>query len=700
MMNETAIARNVRKTLLSKLPDILGECYEVRQGQIDMAGEAARVFCDEGILVVEAETGLGKSLAYLVPLLMCCAEMNVRAVVSTHTRTLQHQLIEKDYCQAAKTVGAGVEAAVLQGRANYACKRTIANLLERAGLESGTEDFLRSLFDHTSGEIERIATDSTVNANVLRDIACPAGESVCIGCRLREDCFLYRARKKALASQVVLVNHALLFSDLSTSGALLGPYDILVIDEAHHLPEVATQYLALSVSPKSIKGSPQSLQTATYEEVVAYVREMAAYEDSEAAHEIDGLWRSIVSHLEEAYRAAVDFFAQLTEIIRSMPNEKGRSGSANSYAENVRYYEGAPIFYNTDNERDNIAANLAATAAGIERMLHIISRNETLSQSSAPDRLRFLYDGVMELQAKFDFVTAAGDSEYVFFAEMMRDGSVSALHALPIDVSPQLGALLEERCKSTLLTSATLAVDNDFSYILRQLGLDGSTKTETKRYESPFDMNSQRAIYLASYMPGPSDAAYLQRAADTIIQVAAVSQKKILVLCTSKIQLERVYEILMNDEATKESTLAQRESMTRSALIDQFKESRGKKILLGLSSFWEGVDFPGEYLEIIIVMKMPFLVPTEPLSQARSERLRERGENPFLEFVLPDAVLRLRQGFGRLIRTSSDRGAVIILDARLKNRAYGEQVLRAVSEHVQHCEHMDDLVAGIQEIFD
>ena len=217
------------------------------------------------------------------------------------------------------------------------------------------------LFDDADGEIERSAVDQNLPANILRDIACPAGESVCIGCRLREDCFLYRARKRALAAQVVLVNHALLFSDLSTNGALLGPYDILVIDEAHHLPEVATQYLALTVSPKSIKGSAQSLQMNTYDEVVAYVREMIAYEDSEAARAIERLWLSIMSHVEEAYRAAIRFFAQLTEIIRGMPNEKGRLAGANSYTENLRYYEGAPIFYNTENEKENITANLAAS---------------------------------------------------------------------------------------------------------------------------------------------------------------------------------------------------------------------------------------------------------------------------------------------------------------------------------------------------
>jgi Rad3-related DNA helicase len=698
-MDGSEIARKVQDGLQNKLPDILGGSYEIRRGQIDMAAETARLLCDEGIMVAEAETGLGKSLAYLVPLLVCCAETNARAVISTHTRMLQHQLIEKDFPQAARTAGADINAAVLQGRTNYACMRTMTSFLERGGLEEQTEAWLLSLFEHASGETEHIAAGAHANMSVLREIACPAGESICIGCRMRDDCFLYRARRKALAAQVVLVNHALLFSDLSTGGALLGPYDILIIDEAHHLPEVATHYLALSVSPQSIDGSPQSLNTKSYEEAVIYSREMLAADNVEAAGEIEKMWKSIQDHLEEAKRASLRFFAQLSEFVSSLPKEQGRTGDINSFAGNVRYTEGSPIFYRAENEKECIITNLAASTAAIERLLRVVSHNEILSQSIVLDRMRFLCDGVMELKAKFEFITAAGDNEFVFFAERTRDGSISALHALPVDVSAQLGALLEERCRSTLLTSATLAVGNDFSYILRQLGLDGSAQTRTRRYQSPFDMESQRAIFLAAFMPEPGDAAYLQQAAETIIQIAEASQKKILVLCTSKIQLEGIYEILSADREMRERTLAQRKSTSRSVLIDRFKKSRGFKILLGLASFWEGVDFPGQYLEIILVMKMPFLVPTEPLSQAKAERLRERGEDPFWEFVLPDAVLRLRQGFGRLIRTSSDRGAVIILDARLKDRAYGAQVLNAVSQHVEYCAHSNDLVAGIKRIF-
>lgn len=698
-MDDTVIVRKVQETLESGLPAILGGRYEIRQGQIDMAGEAARTFCGGGILVAEAETGLGKSLAYLVPLLICCAEAGRRAVVSTHTRTLQQQLIDKDYPQAARTAGVAVDAAVLHGRANYACKRAMVKLLEGGGMDGEAESKLRALFDHSGGELEQIALDSNMDPKVLREISCPAGESVCIGCRLREDCFLYRARRRALAAQVVLVNHALLFSDFSTGGALLGPYDILVIDEAHHLPEVATQYLALTVSAQSITGSPQSLHTNTCEEAVAYSREMIARDDPDAADDIERFWKAVLAHVEEAHRGILRFFAKLSEFIRDMPVEPERYGEANSYVGSVRYFEGSPLFYRAEREKDDITANLAACATAIESLLHINERNEILSQSSVADRLRFLHDQVMELHARIDFVTAAGDNDYVFFAERAGGGSVSALHALPIDVSAQLGALLEERCRSTLLTSATLAVGNDFSYILRQLGLEGSLKTRTLRYDSPFDMESQRTIFLAAYMPDPTDDSYLQKAAETIIRIAEVGEKKILVLCTSKLQLERIYGMLSAVREMEGRILAQRESIVRSALMERFKEGRGGKILLGLSSFWEGVDFPGEYLEIIIVMKMPFLVPTEPLSQARSERLRERGENPFWELVLPNAVLRLRQGFGRLIRTSSDRGAVIILDARLKDRAYGEQVLKAVSGSVDYSEHVDDLIAGIRKVF-
>ncbi|MFH1755247.1 MAG: ATP-dependent DNA helicase [Candidatus Latescibacterota bacterium] len=699
MINGTTIAPKVTRSLVDNLPDILGDGYEVRQSQVDMAAQVAQSFCEERILVIEAETGLGKSLAYLVPLLIYCAETNSRAVVSTYTRTLQRQLIEKDYPLAVRTAQVAIEAAVLLGRTNYLCKKSLSGLMNSGELGKRTEDWLRSLFDHDSGEIEHIDMDAEIDSSVLQRIACPAGEADCVGCSLRDECYLYRARSRAMAAQVVLVNHALLFSDLSTNGALLGPFDVLVVDEAHHLPEVATRYLTLSVSPQAIDASPQGLHTNRYDEPVAYARDMTAADDPAAAEQIDASWTAVVSCLEEAHRATLGFFSQVTEAVGNISIGRGRTNDSNYSAGDYRYYEGSPLFYHADSAKENIMVNLDASISALERLLAIISRNEILSQSTVPLMLRFLCNNVMELTAKFDFITSASDSEYVFYAGLNRGGSVSALHAMPIDVSAQLGVLLEERCRSTLLTSATLAVGSDFSYMLSQLGLDSSAKTITGHYTSPFDLNSQRAIFLATYMPNPADRAFVQDAADTIIRIARSNPKNILVLCTAKTQLERLYGALTADGAMAADILAQRQNVSRSVLIDRFKKMSGHKILLGLASFWEGVDFPGEYLEIVVVMKMPFLVPTEPLYQAKVERLRARGENPFQEIVLPDAVLKLRQGFGRLIRTSSDRGAVIILDARLKDRPYGAQVLQAVSDRVDYCDHPDDIVAGIDKVF-
>ncbi|NIM19542.1 MAG: DEAD/DEAH box helicase [Candidatus Latescibacteria bacterium] len=699
MCSGQSIEQSVLNALSKGLASALGNDYEPRGGQPEMALDISRGFSEDRILIIEAGTGLGKSLAYLLPILIHCNETGGRAVVSTHTRTLQRQLIEKDFPQAVRATGLDLEAATLLGRQNYACKQAIRRLLEKGGLDGETEEWLRWVFDDDRGELENLLAEIAVDPAIRRGVSCPSGDAACTGCRFRDECHLFRARRRALASQLVFSNHALLFSDLSTSGALLGSYDLLVIDEAHRLPEVATRFLTLSFSPRSIRGSPHSLYTGALEDVVSYARAIVAKEHAEAGEDIDKLWKSFHASLGTTHRAAERLFEQLNdEIQRLLPSRKHSAETSHSNS-GLRYFEDSPLLLSVETEIAQVKQGFSRMVSAAEPLSHIVSENPILFEAGAAGGLRALSEAVREAGERFGFIVSGADESYVFYAETSAGGLTTALSASPIDVSPQLGALLEENCRSVLLTSATLAVGGDFTYTLKELGISGSSRTRTSQYNSPFDMGRQRSVFLASFLPEPNAPGYPEKAAVVIGRVAELLPRKMLVLCTSRSQLRQVQKHLSKCSTLSSRVLAQEENASRSELIERFKAGRGARVLLGLASFWEGVDFPGEFLEVVVVVKMPFLVPTEPVSQAKAQKLRESGEDPFWEFILPDAILKLRQGIGRLIRTGSDRGAVIVLDARLRDRTYGDFVLEAVSDRVIHNDCLEDLLEGVRAVF-
>ena len=332
----------VRNIFDEQLGPSLGDRYERREGQAAMADDVARAIESRCVLVAEAETGIGKSLAYLIPILEHCNATGTRAVISTHTRNLQRQLVESDYPIARSIVSGDCDAAVLMGRSNYLCKKAVKKLLQSERRDLSKGQWFRGLLLDASGEIDSLPGASTyLNADVRRQIAAPHVDAVCRGCHLRDECYLIRARKEAISANVVFVNHALLFSDLQASSALLGPYDVLVIDESHHLEDAATSFLSLSYTPRSIAGSWESIYTPELEETVAYARAMVPFDESE---EIDRAWKCFHSAMASADMATHLLFDQMGENARRHRSDKDRRHvSTNS---RVVYAEGdaTPIY--------------------------------------------------------------------------------------------------------------------------------------------------------------------------------------------------------------------------------------------------------------------------------------------------------------------------------------------------------------------
>jgi Rad3-related DNA helicase len=711
-MNETPLTLAVENAFRKVLPSVLGGAFEERAEQVDMAVLVAEAIDGGRVEVVEAETGLGKSLAYLVPLVLHCNRTGARAVVCTYTKNLQRQLIEKDFPLACRAAGGGVTGAILMGRSNYACRRRIETMVGRGrprGKGRGTDEridpslaaWLSAVLDSDGGELDAMPDASWfLDARLRSMIACPSREAVCAGCRLRDDCFMFKARRHAVEAQIVVTNHALLFSDLAASGALLGPYDVLVVDEAHHLEGVATDFFSLSFSPRSIRGSHQSIYSPEYEETARYIQAMVAGESKEDARAIEESWAVFHDSLAAADEKTAELFSVLQKNAAVVGPGPGGSGRPNGpEAPQALYREGTPFFYGAEAAAGDVSRALARMEAEADRIVEVVGRFESLAESGASGAMKAIRDGAAEVHAEFDFLVSGSADDHVFYAQFESPAGASSLAASPVDVSGRLGAVLEEGCASSaVLTSATLAVGGDFTYTLERMGLSGSNRVGSRRYDSPFDLDAGRVVLLAGHMPEPSAPRFLREAAGLIDRAAGASGRRVLVLCTARSQIAELERRLAASGGAERELFVQNDGVSREDLLARFRRSR-RGVLVGLASFWEGVDLPGEELELIVILKLPFMVPTEPVTQARSARLAETGENPFEKLFLPDVVLKLRQGMGRLIRTSRDRGAVVLLDRRLAHSQYGDFVVRAVTNRFVRCDGEREIIEHLNKHF-
>ncbi len=691
-------AEKIKNAFRKRLPDRLGSGFERRLEQEQMALAAGRAMSAGKIAVVEAGTGLGKSLAYLIPLLLRCGETGLRALVSTHTRNLQTQLIKKDFPLALGSAGMTDEGAVMMGRRNYACKKAVYALQRSIGdKEDAAADALDCIDRDSEGILENISAFEKMDSAVRTRLRCPASDDVCKGCTVKEDCFLIRSRRKASESTVVFINHALLFTHLSAGGIALGPFDLLVIDEAHHLQEAAMNYLTLGFNRHAITGGDRSLLPPFFDETLNYARGMAAGNHPERSPDIERTWKKFAAAINETH-ALTELFLQF---ISRVALEKGAiskdTGKNYEYARSIVYKQGSSILESAEASVSVLKEKMNSLVRGLDDMQRLLDNNDVDNEGTAEQIIANYKKAARELYETFDFITEADDEDYVFFIKCSSTAEPAELLASPVDVSAQLGSLLEECASSVLLTSATLAVDGDFSFILESTGLAGTRRVETHLFDSPFDMNEQRTVLLGAYMPDPASSSFLQEAAKLVIELSEAVSKKILVLCTSRRQVDFLSKLLGDYGSGSGKILFQTEASGRVALLENFKET-GPKILFGLSSFWEGVDLPGELLEIVMILKMPFLVPSDPLVNARAERLKRLGENPFTKMFLPDAVLKLKQGAGRLIRTGSDRGVVIILDSRLEKKPYGRVAMQALSDNYNKCVSRRGLIAEAAKV--
>ena len=661
--------------------------YEDRRTQRDMAAHIADGYNDGGVQMLEAGTGVGKSFAYLVPALAWAKANGERTVVSTNTINLQEQLVGKDLPllrRALTTDEYTPTFALLKGWRNYLCLTRMHQAVsgQRTLLEQDKLDELISIAEWAGHTADGTLSDLPVTPSpeVWDEVSAEPDLCTRLKCPEFDRCFLFRARRRAAEADVVVVNHHLLAADLSVrqatenwqDAAVLPPYQRLILDEAHHLEDVAANHLGVQVTSRAVRRLLARFERNGRGLAPTLSYELQTRSDLLSRASLDLLQQRLLPAIGDARRASEALFLRLYQRLEEVSG--GQQRLDDSFASDPIWSEGLGF---------DLDAALGAFRSLRDTVETIADRLSQAEESERRGQLLQELRGVMRrLESVSDGLNrtlrpASGGAPTVRWMERTSRGQHVSLSAVPLDLAPVLRELLFDRLRTVVLTSATLAAAGEFTFLESRLGLSGDSSPVTVReiFASPFDYPSQCLFGVPNDLPEPreDEPAHGAAVVQVVTDLAYASDGGMFVLFTSHAALRRAAQELRIGLGDRWPILVQGES-SRDILLRRFRELENA-ILLGTDSFWEGVDVPGRALRTLVLNKLPFKVPSEPITAARLERLAEEGLDGFMSYLLPHAALKLKQGFGRLIRSRQDTGVVILLDSRVVTKRYGPLLL-------------------------
>jgi DNA polymerase-3 subunit epsilon/ATP-dependent DNA helicase DinG len=654
--------------------------FEHRPQQIDMLRAVTQAFNNHRHLLVEAGTGTGKSMAYLIPAALWAMQNNTRVIISTNTINLQDQLINKDIPDLQKALMIDLRAVVMKGRANYLCPRRFQNMLRR-GPENPDEMRILGkvmvwLQQTKTGDRSEINLNGPVERDVwnklsAEDEACSTEN--CIK-RTGGTCPFYRVQQASQSAHLIIVNHALLLADVATANRVLPEYSYLIVDEAHHMEDATTNALGFDTSQQAVErflrelGGPTSgalgrvldvLQNAIAPDDYAMVN-MLVSQASDMAFHFDNLLQRFFNAIEQF------LFEQ-------------REGQAvGSYAQQVRILPSTrtlPAWMDVEMTWEEAEKPLHTLIDVVGKILQGLGDVMELLDEGAEEAasaLSTLYRRLNEFQANLNGMVFEPNANTIYWVEINSNGKRLALNTAPLHIGPLMQKYLWHEKSAIIMTSATLTAAGEFDYLRGRLFAEEAYEMAVG---SPFDYETSAMLYVANDIPEPGDRPGHQRAIEQgVLRLAQATGGHILVLFTSYDQLKRTSQSIRTLlERSDIRVYEQGEGSSAHTLLENFRSDE-RAVLLGTRSFWEGVDLPGEALQVLVIAKLPFDVPSDPIVAARSETF----EDPFSQYSLPEAILRFRQGFGRLIRTQSDRGLVAVLDRRVMTKRYGKLFLESL----------------------
>jgi len=631
--------------------------YEPRPQQVTMAHEIAVAFNERYHACIEAPTGVGKTFAYLVPAIFFAQETQRPVIVSTHTINLQEQICKKDLPFLASLLEQEIKFAVAKGRSNYLCLRRLSQI---ADMEQGllpSENILGEigkLLDwaektHTGDYSEM---DRPVSRTLWQCVCCERGNCLAAQCSFQPRCFLLKSRRRLATAQIVVSNHAFFFSALALrdkerkavknaeNSQVLPEFAAVILDEGHTLEDTASSHLGLRAETYAIR----------------HILNRLFVDDRRARLLADDNCLTARKLVNDLRARAEVFFTQLREWINLQTNKM------------------APLRYRVPNHIENyLAAPIKLLCQELDRVLSL--------GTAAPERLLEIKASKTELEEQsytLDVFFAMSLSDYVYWFELQgNDGKDISFNCIPVDIAPRLQEMLFATAEQfpVIITSATLAIAGDINFYLRRIG---AVTAKTVILDTPFDYATQVKVYLPANIPPPDSPAFLPEAERHLKHFLSQTKGRAFVLFTSYAMLNNMARRMENFFlAGNYHVYIQGDKYSPRKMLELFRQNE-RSVILGTASFWTGVDVTGEALSNVIITKLPFSVPDHPLIAARSELIQARGGSSFSEYSLPEAVLKFRQGFGRLIRTREDRGIVVILDGRIRSKHYGKVFLQSI----------------------
>ena len=657
------------------------EGFEYRPQQEEMMVAVADTFNRGDHVLVEAGTGTGKSVGYLLPAAFWSVNNGRRVVISTNTINLQDQLIHKDIPELQKCLPFEVRTAVRKGRSNYVCTRLFQQL-RRRGPSSADEMivYARILLwlPHTeTGDVAELPLRSPGERMAWSRLNGDNGVCTPDQCAA-ERCPLYMARQRAEQAHMVIVNHALLLADVSLENMVLPPFDDLIVDEAHHLESAVTSGLSFSADRRFLETVLKEITSERSGLLADVMRRLGSSVPGHARSELEGFSGQMRQEAELAMVRLDEFFAMLEFFLQDHLQARVQ------FAQQIRVTSALrvqPGYDEVEISWDNLSKHLQVISRHFDKLADVLDNIAIQNEIEDEDELRaaLLSNGrdLEETRKNLDQMIFAPSEEMIYWVEIFKERT--SLHAAPLHVGPLVEQHIFAEKESVVLTSATLRTaapgsygEANFDYIRQRLYADSANELAVG---SPFDYENSTLVYLSSDIPEPNQPGYQGYVEEAIVDVARALGGRTMVLFTSYAQLKttaQAVEGLLQSSGIE--TLAQTKGASRQQLLKRFKDPGSSAVLLGTRSFWEGVDVPGPALQALVIPRLPFDVPSDPVFAARSETF----ENPFFEYSVPEAVLRFRQGFGRLIRRKSDEGVVVVLDKRVLTKRYGQSFLEAL----------------------
>lgn len=678
--------------------------FECRPQQQQMMGNVIDAYNEGQIALIEAGTGTGKSLAYLVPAIMWAAHYRERTVISTHTIALQEQLIKKDLPDLIKALNLSLSTALVKGMNNYLCVRKLEDAQAEMRLfpaDEGEEIERIAIWKQTTTDGSRADLPFTPSAKAWEHVG--AESDACSGqrCPHHQQCYFFKARERANDAQILVVNHHLLFSDLvmrmdATTPSILPPYDRVVLDEAHHVEDIATEHFAARLHCleilKTLGRLSSEKQNKEHGKLAVLQENIQASSDKSSTREISALMSRLVIDLPALKRQIHDQLLDTFDLYTRFADQLSRQDQASPVESKWRILQEHQTHPRWKEEVIPQTQKLTTTLKqyiqglmGMESALKIID-NEKLQDKTKSVRLdiQALASRLSTSVERFEhFTSPMKDANKVRWIEAQKLKSLTNTHLVDadLDVSTALVNFLFTKIPTIVLCSATMTTNQRFSFMRERLGLT-KDKLPDRRiteniYDSPFDYSKQAMLLIPTDMPDPSHGSFQSAAQERIWDAIEASRGNAFVLFTSYSMLRSCYDALAAKLERHGFVPMKQGDANRHALLSRFKET-DRSVLFGTDSFWEGIDVAGDALRCVILVKLPFKVPSEPMIQARTEALIAQGKNPFLEYSVPHAIVKFKQGFGRLIRNKWDRGCIVCLDTRLINKSYGQLFLNSL----------------------